>query len=278
MSRDEHRGDAGRPGESESLSPKRVEVCDPGCTDAIAHRVVRQARTIGRPLGESVVSRLPSQTNGWSAPEPDAGAVRSNKRMSQMSKSPSSLLRLEVNAIRRPSGDTRGRNSSSGDCVSRSGTRLDPESGWIHEEQIPLHIVGSTMREHDAAVRSPGRCALIAIELEHPLRHTATRIRHVEIESLASIPDKSDAFAVGRPGRLTLRRRETRELPCVAAIRRRRSRSDRGSRPRAACRRGTRRDRACRRPRSALQVTAPAGTAESLWPGGDLTWRGGTEV
>ena len=92
--------------------------------------------------------------------------------------------------MRRPSGDTRGCSSSSGDCVSRRGMRSASGSGGSTRNRSHCRFVGSAMREHDAAVRGPRRRALVAVELEHPLWHTSTRVRQIEIESLAAICDK----------------------------------------------------------------------------------------
>jgi hypothetical protein len=50
-----------------------------------------------------------------------AGALLGTRRITQMSKSPSSLSRLEEKATRVPSGDTRGCISLSCDSVSRNG-------------------------------------------------------------------------------------------------------------------------------------------------------------
>ena len=46
---------------------QRVDARHPRRPDAVAHRVVREARAIGRPLGKAVISRLSSQTNGRSS-------------------------------------------------------------------------------------------------------------------------------------------------------------------------------------------------------------------
>ncbi len=175
--------------------------------------------------------------------------------------------------MRRPSGDTRGCSSSSGDCVSRSGMRSG--SGPVGSTRNRSHCSSSAARcantMRPSGVQEGVRSSPSRSSTRSGIR--APRVRQIEIESVAAICDKDDPFAVGGPCGLAFGLDDPCELPRVATVGRGGPDpiEDHDGQTLAVGR--PCRDRASRKDQSAHSGRAPARTAGSLWPAGGLHWR-----